>query len=210
MAEELEITSAEEAIEALKKIDPEGKLPKPTPEETKVAYEEFAKAVSDFNSKSFEIGTLEKKNEVADYLLHFIQNRIFWTKQGWMGVIKLNEEIAETKNTSNDTPFVLGYQALEFTFFALTNVGGIGLQTALDMEKEATLYAEITDLVGKQLETARAELKEIQFLQEKWAAAEQGFYYEREPVAEDAPKENVVSMTLEDAEAELDMEQPEG
>ena len=179
---ELEINSAEEAIEAIKKIDPDNKLPKPTDEEKKVAYEEFAKAVSDFNNKAFEIGTPEKMREVADYLLSFNEKRVFWTKQGWMGVIKLNEEIRATRDKAVGIPFTLGYQALEFTYFALTNVGGIGLTTALEMEKEALIYGEVTELVGAQLEAARNELKEIQFLQEKWAAYEQGFYYEREPV----------------------------
>jgi hypothetical protein len=46
---ELEINNLEEAKEKLKEIDPEGKLPKPTPEEIKQAYEDFAKAVSVFN-----------------------------------------------------------------------------------------------------------------------------------------------------------------
>jgi hypothetical protein len=49
------------------------------------------------------------------------------------------------------------------------------------MESEAKQYSSILELVSKQLETARQELKDIQFMQERWAAAEQGFYYEREP-----------------------------
>jgi hypothetical protein len=54
-------------------------------------------------------------------LLSFIINRIFWTKNGWMGVIKLNEEIIETKKTLDSSKaFTLGYQALEFTFYALS------------------------------------------------------------------------------------------
>jgi hypothetical protein len=186
---ELEINNIEEAKEELKKLDPEGKLPKPTLEEVKEAYETFAKAVSDFNNKVFEIGTPERMREIADYLLGFLEKRVFWTKQGWMGVIKLNQEIHETRDKAVDVSFTLGYQALEFTFFALTNVGGIGLSSAIEMEKEAVLFGEITDLIGKQLEAARAELKEIQFLQEKWAAYEQGFYYEREPASEPVSQE---------------------
>lgn len=191
---ELEINNIEEeAKEELK--NPENKLPKPTLEEKKVAYEEFAKAVSDFNNKTFEIGTPERMREVADYLLSFLEKRVFWTKQGWLGVLKLNQEIKETRDKAVGIPFTLGYQALEFTFFALTNVGGIGLQSAIDMEKEATLFVEITDLIGKQLEEARTELKEVQFLQEKWAAYEQGFYYEKEPKPEEVkPEEEPVKV----------------
>lgn len=181
---ELEINNLEEAKEKLKEIDPEGKLPKPTPEEIKQAYEDFAKAVSDFNNKLYEIGEPDRKNDIADYLLQFIDKRVFWTKQGWMGVLRLNEDIQGVRDSIEEIPFRLSYQALEFTFFALSNVGGIGLQSAKDMETEAELYNEVAELIAKQLETARKELKEVQYLQEKWAAYEQGFYYEREEVFE--------------------------
>ena len=111
---ELEINSVEQAKEELKKIDPEGKLPKPTPEEIKEAYETFAKAVSDFNNKKYEIGTPERMREIADYLLGFLEKRVFWTKQGWMGVIRLNQDIQETRDKAVGSPFSLSYQALEF------------------------------------------------------------------------------------------------
>jgi hypothetical protein len=186
---ELEINSIEQAKAEIKKIDPKGKLPKPTPEEIKAAYEEFAKAVSDFNNKKFEIGTTERMREIADYLLGFLEKRVFWQRQGWLGVLKLNEEIQETRDKAVGIPFTLGYQALEFTFYALTNVGGIGLSTAREMEKEAELFGEITELISKQLEAARAELKEIDFLKEKWGCFEQGFYYSREPAPEEIKTE---------------------
>jgi hypothetical protein len=101
-----------------------------------------------------------------------------------MGVLRLNEDIQGVRDSIEEIPFRLSYQALEFTFFALSNVGGIGLQSAKDMETEAELYNEVAELIAKQLETARKELKEVQYLQEKWAAYEQGFYYEREEVFE--------------------------
>lgn len=177
---EFEVNSVQEAQDKLKEIDPEGKLNKPTPEETKQFYEDFAKSVSDFNNKVYEISVPEKMNTIASYLLDFIERKVFWTKQGWMGVIKLNEEIKETQRLSEGRPFTLSYQAMEFTYYALVNVGGIGLETALEMEKNAQLYAEIVEEIGNKLEAARNELKDIQFLQDKWAAAEQGFYLERE------------------------------
>jgi hypothetical protein len=186
---EFEVNSIDEAKDKIKELNQTEELKKPTPEEIKEAFETFSKAVADFNTKQFEIGTSENAVKFAGYLLEFIKHKIFWTKTGWMGVIKLQEEILDANAkmviTNPHKPFTLGYQALEFTFYALSNVGGIGIQTALDMEKEAKEYGEIIDLVGKQLENARAELKEVQFLQEKWAAYEQGFYYEREPAEED-------------------------
>lgn len=202
---ELEVNSLEEAKEKLKEIDPEGKLPKPSPEEVKAAYEEFAKAVSDFNNKTFELGKVEETEEIANYLLNFIERKVFWTKQGWMGVLKLNEDVKLTKDKAQaeNKPFSMGYQALEFTYFALENVGGIGIASALDMEKEAELYAKVHDLVANQLQNARNELKEIQFLQNKWAAYEQGFYYEREPaepIQEDLPADMQLPVEVQSEE----------
>ena len=110
-----------------------------------------------------------------------MENYVYWTKNGWMGVLKMHEELTENKkNKKKKDSFAVGYQALEFMFYALTNPGGTGLQSAKEIEKVAGIYATVMELSGKVLEEARLELKDIQWLGDKAAAMQQGFYLEKE------------------------------
>lgn len=81
----------------------------------------------------------------------------------------------------------LGYQTIEFINYSLMNPGGIVLQSALDFEQEGEQFIPLIELVGTKLNEARNELKRIQFLQDKYAAMQQGFYLEIEQPA--APEE---------------------
>jgi hypothetical protein len=197
---EIDVNSVEEAQQKLEELKASGeKINKPTEEETKAAVQEFEDAKQAFNEKKYDIGTAEEADLVAYFLLDFLDKYVFWTKSGWMGVIKLQEEIKELQTyLRKGSPFTLGYQALEFTFFALSNPGGFGLASALDMEKIAENYAKVFDLCGKQLESAREAIKDIQWLQDKSLAMQQGFYLEREI---EKPEE-IAAMTEEEVLAE--------
>jgi hypothetical protein len=171
---------------------------KPTEEEIKAAEEEFNIAVNTFTIKSWNIGNPEEALEYINYLIHYNEKRIFWTKNGWMGVIKLTEELTDSKKfiESNPlSPLKLGYQAIEFIFQSFQNPGGVGLQSALDFEAENTIYVKLFDLIGDALTDARTELKNIQFLQDKHTAMQQGFYLEVEPADVEEtilPEKNIV------------------
>ena len=84
----------------------------------------------------------------------------------------------------SENSLCLGYQALEFSYFSLINPGGVGLQTAQDFESEADQYLPILEEISVTLEKARKQLKDIEFLREKFAAMTQGFYLEREDSVE--------------------------
>ena len=60
------------------------------------------------------------------------------------------------------------------------NPGGIGLESAKNFEAEGEQYLPLMEAVSLALQKAREELKEIQFLQDRYAAMQQGFYYEKE------------------------------
>jgi len=180
---ELEINNVRELDEKLAEAIKDNPN-KPTDEEVDEAKKEFEEASKDFSVKSWNIGEAENATELLAYLQHFVRSRLFWSKNGWMGVIKMQEELddAEKFLTANPKSHLkLGYQALEFMFYSLQNPGGVGLQAALDFEQENEIYAKCFDAIGKQISSARAELKDIQFLQDKYAAMAQGFYLEVEP-----------------------------
>jgi hypothetical protein len=172
---------------------------KPTEEEIKLAGEEFESTAKAFPTILWEVGKPEKAREYIQYLQHFVRNRLFWTKNGWMGVVKLQEELENIEKTLKEgEAFKLGYQALEFTYFSLVNPGGVGLQTALDFEQEATNYLPLFEDVSLILEEARKQLKNIQFLQDKWSALSQGFYLEVEPSEEVKNPEDELKTELAD------------
>lgn len=161
---------------------------KPSEEEVEEAKKKFEEASKDFAVKSWTIGEEKEGPIFLDYLMHFVRNRLFWTKNGWMGVIKLMEELedAEKFMKANKFPILkIGYQAMEFMFYSLQNPGGVGIQAAKDFESENEIYARVFDALGKQISSARTELKDIQFLQDQYAAMAQGFYLEVEPAPEE-------------------------
>ena len=160
---------------------------KPTPEDIQKFKEEFELAATTFSTKGWVIGTKEQYDEISNFLIEYIVKYVYWTKNGWMGVIKLHEELLNIINSikeDNTKDFSLGYQALEFTAYILSNPGGTGLQSALDFEAKANSHMLVYELVTKELGDARKELENIQFLQNQWATAEQGFFLEKEPAPE--------------------------
>lgn len=179
----LEINTVKKLDEKLSKAIKDSKN-KPSDEEVKEAQEKFEEASKNFSIKSWNIGESKDAQAHIDYLNHFVANRLFWTKNGWMGVIKIDEELTDAENfikTNTNSPLKLGYQAIEFIFYSLQNPGGIGLQAAKDFEGENKLYAKMFDAIGDQVKEARKELKEIQILQDQYGAMAQGFYLEIEP-----------------------------
>ncbi len=181
MNKEIEVGSLEEAQEKLTELGKDTSVNKPTEEEVNAAVKEFNDKAAEYNSKQFVIGDAEKADEIYDFLLGFLENDVYWTKNGWMGVLKMHEEITVAKAAKKEgDSFQIGYHALEFLFYALTNPGGIGMKSARAIEKVADIYIEVMEIAGTTLEEAREQLKEIQWLQDKVSAMQQGFYLERE------------------------------
>lgn len=179
---------------------------KPTDEEVAEAQKEFEEASRDFSVETWEIGELEDAQENLDYLFHYLRNRLFWTQTGWMGVLKMQEELErceEFLKANKGGPLKLGYQALEFIFYSFQNPGGVGLEPAKAFEQENELYAKIFDAIGKRIAEARTELKEIQFLQDKYAAMAQGFYLEVEDGVEEEEIPLTTDPTSEPAEEKI-------
>lgn len=177
---ELEINNVKELDEKLAEAINNNEN-KPSDEEVEEAKKEFEEKSDGFATKFWDVGELEDSQTNLDYMEHYIQNRVFWTQTGWMGVIKMKEVIEQTQETLKLEPNVqlaLGYQALEFMFYSFQNAGGVGLQSAVDFELENEIYAKVFDTIGKKLTEARTEIKDIQFLQDKYAAMAQGFYLE--------------------------------
>ena len=184
---ELEITNKEQLEAELAKAIKDNPN-KPSQEEVDKAGAEVEAAAKAFPLTMWALGEPKDARLYCDYLNHYVRNRLFWTKNGWMGVVKLVEELQAAQNLLNGkNSLELGYQALEFIYYSLMNPGGIGLQSALDFEAEGEQFIPLMEIVGTKLNEARNELKRIQFLQDKYAAMQQGFYLEIEQPA--APEE---------------------
>jgi len=184
---ELEINNTQELTEKLNEIVGDPSINKPSEEEVAQAKLDYENAAKEWKETIYKIGTPEEGQEICDYLKHFIMHRCMWKENAWMGVIKLAEEI-DAANTlfkgKKGKGLELGYQAAEFTFYILSNPGGIGLQSALDFESEHEIYFKCFNLFGQTVQDARDNLKNVEFLQQRWGAMAQGFYLEMEPEQE--------------------------
>ena len=154
-------------------------LGKPTPEEVAQYKADFDVAMKDFAESRFAISDPGQfpANDIAMFLLDYLKKYALWSKTGWMGIIKMNGELEKAMKMDNEvTGLTLDYQSLEFCGYMLMNPGNIGYDSAIEFEKIADKYSRIGVKVGQKVEEARAKLKGVQYLQEKWAAGEQGFY----------------------------------
>jgi len=180
---ELEINNANDLKDELEKISIDASTNKPSEEEIEQAKQEFEAAVKEWQTSKYTIGEKADAQTFTDYIKHFLMNRFRWEKEAWMGIIKLTEELTAAETLfkgSKDKGLEVGYQALEFIFFILSSPSGMGLQSAIDFEKEYDLYANVFNAVGSKVEEARNTLKNIEFLQQRWGAMAQGFYLEME------------------------------
>jgi len=182
---ELEVNPVEEIA-----VDASTAKKGPTEEEKEQYRKEFQEKAQSFAIKEFQVGSEENAINIINYLEHFITHRFIWTKNAWMGVVKMAEELQAAKISVIDNKvFKLGYQAMEFAYYVVENPSGVGLETAKIFEKENVEFGIVHESLGEALDTARKELKEIQFLQDRWAAGEQGFYLEVEPPTEEVTEE---------------------
>lgn len=197
-AESIEVKDIKEAQEKIAELQKDGSVNKPTEEEINEATKLFNEQAANFNTRKFKIGEHEEFDKVFGFVLEFMEKHVYWTKQGWMGVLRMVEELDQLKKERKEEPFGVSYHALEFLFFALTNPGGNGLETAKALDAVKDTYGEVLDLTGKVLEAARAELKDIQFLQEQVAAMQQGFYLEKEDGVEEVEAEAFAAPTTDE------------
>jgi hypothetical protein len=169
---------------------------KPTPEDVEKAKLEFETKANNFNESYWAISTEENALVRAQYLLSFLNNRLIWQKNAWMGVLKLNEELNNVipKIESKELKlFEVQYQALEFILYVLDNVSGMGVEDAKKFEKEYEFFMSFYNDVGIKIEEARKEIQEIEWLQKRWGTMAQGFFLEKEPepVESKQPSENI-------------------
>jgi len=153
-------------------------------ENFKVAFENAAK---EFQNKLWQIADEKEAWNTLEYLNDFIKNRAIWMKDSWMGMIKINEVIEDSyKNFEKNKPLFVTYQALEFLAYIMQNgVSGIGVASAEEFEKIAEKHIKIMGNIFNVVKEARELIKEIQFKQDQWISAEQGFFLEKEDFKKD-------------------------
>lgn len=152
-------------------------------EQEKLTYkEEYEKELKEFQSKNWVIGESNAfgANKIISFLEMYLKTHASWNKNEWMGILKMQETIdlikSDISNITNG--FKLSYDALEFCGYMLYNPGGIGYESAKSFENQANEYAEVFEFVGAVITEAREDFQYVKYLQERWAAAEQGFRME--------------------------------
>lgn len=179
-----EQASQEQIKQQLLELAKDPSINKPSEDEVKQFGEEYEAAAVSFENSRWSIGIPEEGQMILDFIRHYSRERHMWKGNEWMGVIKMQEELdlveKEFATKGGNEPANFEYKAVEFIFHMLQNPGGIGYQSALDFEGEIETYAKVFDIIGKTIAEGRAALQDLDFLQQKWQAAAQGFYLEKE------------------------------
>jgi len=210
----LQVIKNEEFSEDKREIsnEEETNRKKPSQEEIAQYKDDFEKALKEFMDMRFLISEPNQfsSNETALFLIDYLKKYALWTKTGWMGIIKMHEILNQELNKDNEkTGLCLDYQSLEFCGYMLMNPGATGYDKALEFEKIADKYSQIMIKVGQKIDEAREILKKVQYLQDKWSAAEQGYYLaELEPKDENPKDEQGEDKNPENNEEENKEEPP--
>jgi hypothetical protein len=150
---------------------------KPTEEEIekfKQIYEDMAEK---FQATKYRLGDETNGAKFLDTLLHYVEFNASWAGSMWLGMPKLFEELTEIKK-SNATVISISYQALMYTHHILSNPSGVGLASALEIEKIAQELTDILNIITKLADDANKTLKDIQKAYDTYVASLQGFYLE--------------------------------
>jgi len=164
---EVEVNSVEEKI-----------INKPTEEEIEQFKQNYETLATEFNSTKYQIGDETNCSKFLDILLHYVEFNAPWTGNMWKGIPLLFKELNEIKD-NNSTVINLSYQALEFTHAILSNPSGVGLASAMEIEKVAEELTEIFNIVNKLTDEVHKTLKNIQHTYDIYLAGLQGFYLEK-------------------------------
>lgn len=173
----------------------------PTDEEKAQAKEEFEAAKDAWEKVKYDLApSIDMVDNFVQYIENFLNNFTVWAQNSWMGAIKMEEELEDVKRHFSANPEEvpqISYQALEYLYHVLVNPGGVGLEKAKAFEAGISEHKFVMDFIEARLKEARDALTEIKFLQEKWMAYEQGFYYDREPTDEEMPEGSYYDDDLE-------------
>lgn len=174
----------EQIREQLEALANDPSINKPSDEEVKQYADEYEAASVEFETTRWDVGTADQGQMLLDFIRHYSRERHLWKQHEWMGVIKMQEELdlveKQFQVQAGADPIAFEYKALEFIFHMLQNPGGIGYQAALDFDAESETYVQVFNTVAQAVETSRKALKDLDFLQQRWQAAAQGFYLEKE------------------------------
>jgi len=151
---------------------------KPTEEEVKAIAEEYGARLKEFNETTFEIADKENAVRVAQFLKRWNEEDVQWESNMWQGTITFDMIIKKFLEDCKDEPkpLIVNYQTLVYLFLGLRNIKGVGLKSAIHMQKINDEFVPILDTVGDQLTEYQEEGKKLQQLQERWRMFEQGFY----------------------------------
>lgn len=206
---------SENAIEDINQSQTDNK---PTQEDIDRFKAEFEAEVETFKSLQFNIIIDDEiKNnvpftiiDVAKFLDNLNTNNVVWSKDLWQGIIKFNEFIKDqiSKIEEGQEEIQFSYQPLEYLYFILSNPAGTGLASAQEFEKNLDMYTFIFEQIENNVVSARKMLQEIEIAQQRWAAAEQGFFLEVERDEESeldncCREENCDCKTIPTAEGEI-------
>lgn len=165
---------------------------KPTQEEIE-QYEADLKAACDEYQQMppFVVGEGEEGLTLLETAL-FYNNEVYtWKGDEWQGVIRFNEMFTEQLkefHAGTRTKFEMDVVVVQWLYYILTNMTGKGLDDAIVIDGMLDEFRLLAERVSEFHEEVKDINEQLRFLQDRVAAAYQGFYYRKDGI-ENEPQE---------------------
>lgn len=152
---------------------------RPTEEDIKRFENDFKEAHEKFkNMPEFIISDDEKVLEIAKYVLGVNRDYV-WKNEEFRAINLFNnimtEKISKIEN-GEETAFTLDMNAIQWAYIMFTNYSGRGLECAEKFVKEYDIFTSIRERLHECMGKLQDEANHLQVLQDRLAAAYQGFF----------------------------------
>lgn len=162
-------------------IDVDGGVP--TEEDIERFEAEFKEAHDKYtNMEDFVIAEGDKGKSMLEAALFYNNEIYIWKGEEFNGVIYFNELYSDMLlkyNLGEISKFTLDKNSVQWLFYILSNMSGLGLEAAKQISEKRELFAELCDSINECSETIKKCIDDIKYTQDKVAAAHQGFFCKR-------------------------------
>lgn len=168
--------------------DDEARFPKPTEEEIKEYEEALKEAYEEYEKMpDYTLCQGPRALEVAKMSIEYNNNLYNWKNDEWKGVIMYNttmSPIIQELTNGNVDSFTIDKNNLQWLYYILTNVSGRGLEAAVSFSDHEDVFVELVESVCEAMEKFKDVVENLRFLQDRVAAAYQGFYLRQDGIIE--------------------------
>lgn len=161
----------------------ESKFPKPTEEEIEEYTKEMEAGFEAYNNMSdFVISEdAELSKKLYDMAIKYNSELYTWKHDEWKGVIMFDETM---KSQEGSERFTIDKNNLQWLYYIITNPSGVGIEKAREMKANEEVFVQLVERITEAMTEFKEIVEDLRFLQDRVAAAHQGFYLRQDGIAD--------------------------